>query len=289
MTKPSRLISLLFAATLYGLSSVAGATEPRQQTTPAKITFTAAGSGVNLGITKLLAQGFMASHPEIEITIPGSIGTKGAITAIADNAITFGLISRPLKENEASPDYSVVGYALTPIVIGTHPSVKDESISSEDLINIYKGTKTKWSDGKEIIVQSREASDSGFMVIGKIFPEFKTACEESRKAERWITYFTDQEANTALSRTEYAIGVTDLGMIATEKLGIKALKLNDIMPSVETARNGLYPLSRTLFLLYRTKNIPSEAATFIDYIFSQTGAEILKTHGYLPLERKTST
>ena len=63
----------------------------------------AAGSGVNLGITRLLAEAYTAHNPETLIDVPGSIGTRGAIKATAEGAIALGLISRPLKEQEKAP------------------------------------------------------------------------------------------------------------------------------------------------------------------------------------------
>lgn len=283
--KPKKILPALCAAALLcGLSLPVQAQE--QQKVQSLTTLTAAGSGVNLGITKILANAFMANYPGVEVVVPGSIGTKGAITAVKDNAITIGLISRALKESEQSPDYTVVAYARTPIVVGANSSVTDEGVSYDDLVAIYKGTKAQWADGKPIVVQTREAFDSGFMVLEKAVPGFKEACEESRKAERWATFFTDQDANQALSKTRNAIGVTDLGMIATEKLDVKVLKLNGVMPSVETLQNGQYPLDRTLYLLYREKTAPVQAKAFVDFIFSPVGVEILKANGYVPMERK---
>lgn len=283
MTKTINHLSLLVLAALVFISQAAHAEAiPQKQNT---VSMTAAGSGVNLGITSLLAKAFMAHHPNVEIKVPGSIGTKGAITAMKDNAITFGLISRPLKDNEQSPEIKALAYARTPIVIAVNPSVKDDNITSEELVAVYDGTKTKWADGNEIIVQSREAFDSGFSAIEKVVLGFKEACDESRKKERWATYFTDQDANQALANTPYAIGVTDVGMIATEKLGIKPLKLNQVEPNLENIRVGAYPLDRTLSLLYSPKNLPPEGQAFLDFIFSAEGKEILKSHGYLALDK----
>lgn len=80
-----------------------------------------AGSGVNLTITRLLVDAFIKEHPQIAIEIPGSIGTRGAIKAVADKAITLGLISRSLKEEEKLLGITAVPYAQVAIVIAAHP------------------------------------------------------------------------------------------------------------------------------------------------------------------------
>ncbi|MGB3223097.1 MAG: substrate-binding domain-containing protein [Desulforhopalus sp.] len=255
-----------------------------KQNHPKKLTI--AGSGVNLGITRLLAEGFVKNHPDIKIIIPGSIGTKGAIAAIVDGAINLGLVSQPLKEEEKAQGIVVLPYAQVAIVIGTHPTVPDQNMTSKDLVEIFKGTKTRWKNGREIIVQAREKSDSGFLVLQKNIPGFREVYLESLKDKRWTLYFTDQDANQALATTPYAFGVTDLGMIATEHLPIKILKLNGIEPSSKNVLNATYPLSRQLSFIYREENLPEEARKFLIFVFSDEGSNILKSNGYITVQQQ---
>jgi len=272
---------LVSLATTCSLNLVAWAQGSQQ---PAPLHFTAAGSGVNLGITRLLANAYMKDHPLITIEIPESIGTRGAIKATAEGAIAIGLISRSLKEEGKTLGLAAQPYARVPIVVGVHPSVIDEEITFQELVDIYKGTKTRWKDGNEIFVQAREQSDSGFLVLENKIPGFKEAYRESHEMKRWAVYFTDQDANRALSATLYAIGVSDLGMIATEKLNIKVLKINGCLPSPENLLSGQYPLGRDLSFLYREKDLPKEAKAFMDFVRSDEGGNILRSNGYLPVK-----
>ena len=281
MKTPKIIVSLLSAAAVWSSTLVVWPQTPQQQAGPAPLV--AAGSGVNLGITRILATAFMTAHPSVVIEVPGSVGTKGAIAAVADGAITLGLLSRPLKEEEKAPGLVARPYARTPMVVGVHPSVPDEEITSQELGDIYRGTKTHWKDGREIVVLTREPFDSGIQVIQKEIPGFKQAYEESHQANRWTVYFTDQDANQALSRTPFAIGFTDLGMIATEHLNIKALRLNGVAPSAETLNSDQYPLSRVLFFLYRDGTLPEGVKAFLDFVYSEGGSDILRSHGYLPV------
>jgi len=225
----------------------------------------------------------MNHHPRIIIEVPGSIGTKGAITAVADGAITFGLISRSLKADEKSPGLVARPYARVPIVVGAHPAVTDDEITFQELVDIYRGTKTRWKDGGEIIVQTREPLDSGFQVLENEIPGFKEAFAESYQAKRWAVYFTDQDANRALSTTRSAIGISDLGMIHAENLDIKVLRLNGIIPGPESILSGQYPLRRELSFIYRDETLLEEAKAFLDFVRSEEGANILKSNGYLPV------
>ncbi|MEM5788416.1 MAG: substrate-binding domain-containing protein, partial [Syntrophobacteraceae bacterium] len=274
------IVPLCFAVMMCFASNAWPQTPPKQSVQQPLI---AAGSGVNLGITRLLAKAYMADYPDAAIEIPGSIGSKGAIAAVADGSITFGLLSRPLKEKEQSSRLVALPYARVPMVVGAHPSVQDDGITFQELVDIYRGTKTCWKNGAEIVVQTREPFDSGFQVLEAKIPGFREAYAESRRARLWTIYFTDQDANRALSNTSHAIGVSDLGMIATEHLDIKVLKLNGIVPGPETLLSGKYTLSRDLFFLYREETLTKESEAFLDYVFSEKGEMILRSNGYLPL------
>jgi len=244
----------------------------------------AAGSGVNLAITRVLAEAFMKENPHITIDVPGSIGTKGAIKAAVDNAIAIGLISRPLNEYEKGLGLAVVPYARSAIVIGVHPNVEEEGISFDDLVLIFQGTKAKWGDGNEIVVISREQGDSGFQVIEKAVPGFREAYAESQQARRWAVYFTDQDANLALTSRPYSVGVSDFGMITTEKLNIKVLKVNGLLPTADNVLSGQYPLTRTLSFVHSKQNVSEAVKAFIEFVRSEAGAKVLKTNGYLPVD-----
>lgn len=115
-----------------------------------------AGSGGNLAIVGLLAEEFQKNHSQIAIDVPDSIGSSAGIKAAADQAISVGLTSRALKDKEKKLGLRVVPYARTALVIGVHPSVVDDGITSKELIQIYQGTKSRWQDDQEIIVLTRE-------------------------------------------------------------------------------------------------------------------------------------
>jgi phosphate transport system substrate-binding protein len=281
MRRKMRIGVVMAIAMIGSMNSLVWSTT--SQPVPEPVQLTAAGSGVNLGITRILAEAFMKSRPQVTISVPGSIGTKGAIKASADGAITLGLISRPLQKEELDLGLTAMRYGRVPIVVATHPGVKDEGVTFQELIEIYRGAKTRWKDGNAIIVQAREKSDSGFLVLQNRIPGFKEVYLESQQANRWVIYYTDQEANEAIAKTPHAISVSDLGMIKSERLNIKALKLNGVVPNPANVQNGSYPLDRELSFIYREKDLPKEARGFLDFVRSDKGQKILKTHGYLPL------
>jgi phosphate transport system substrate-binding protein len=241
-----------------------------------------AGSGANLAITQLLVEAYRRLHPEVTIDVPKSIGSGAGIQAAADGAITVGLISRPMKEGEKRLGLTVLPYARTVLIIGAHPTVPDDNLTFDDLINIYKGVKTRWSDGRDIIVLTRQPGDSFVEVLEREIPGFREAFAESHRAKRWTTLHTDQEMNQTLANTPHAIGFSSLGSIAAERIAIKPLGLSGVTPSDENALSGRYPLLLSVAFVFREDKLPPDARGFMDFVLSPQGGAILRANGYLP-------
>jgi phosphate transport system substrate-binding protein len=251
---------------------------------PKKMIF--AGAGTNLAITRILADAFMKKHPNIAIQIPESIGSAGGIKAVSEGAIAVGLSSRPFNEDEKKLGLELEPYARTIIIIGAHPDVPDDNITYEEFVQIYRGEKTKWKNGHDIIVLTRNENESTIDVMKQKIPGFREAFVESLKARRWIIAFTDQDMNKMLTTTPDSIGITDYGTITAEHLAIKMLKVNGYAPTPENTLKGRYALFKTLYFVFRSDEIQAEAKSFRDFIRSKEGRTILKANGYLLVEEK---
>lgn len=270
--------ALSVVGTLFVLFALAWAGESRS----GPLIF--AGSGPNLPIIRLLAEAFARVHPEIKISVPATIGSGGGIRAAAAGAIAVGLTSRPLKEQEQALGLTVLSYARTAVVLGTHPTVADDGISSEELVQIYKGARSRWRDGREIIVLTREPGDSLIEVLDREVPGFTEAYTESHRVKGWATLYTDVDMHRVLTRTPYALGLSNMGAITAERLPIKVLHFNAVQPTPENVRSGRYPLVMTLAFVFLKDKLTPEAKVFLDFVRSRDGQKILRANNYLPLE-----
>ena len=266
----------------FALMPMPASGQPAATPPPPSLVF--AGSGTNLPVVRLLAEAFSKHHPQIAIEVPASIGSSGGIRAAADGAIALGLISRPLKEKEKGLGLTVSNYARTPVLIAVHPGVAEENITYAELLEIYRGKKNRWRDGREIVVLTRESGDSSIEVLIEGVPGFRHAYEESQQAKRWSTLLKDLVMNETLARTPSAIGLSDLGAVTIERHAIKPLKVNGVAPTLENLRRGEYPLYKTMAFAYRQESLSAEARRFIDFVRSKEGAHILLANGYLPEE-----
>ena len=237
-----------------------------------------AGSGSNIPLTQKLLDGY-GKQSGVHINIPPSIGTAGAVKALQENQLDIGLISRELKENERQSGIKQKVYAKIGIVFGVNLQVPDTNIGPDDLVKIYEGEKTTWSNGKNIIVQAREKGDSSNMVLEKKVPGFKEVLDEALTHKRWEIYYTDQEANDAIQTTLNSIGLTDT--VATKMNSqIKPLTYNGVEASTDNIRNKSYPFSKDLYFAYK-EPLSEQAKKFLDYVYSSEGQEIIENHGGL--------
>lgn len=271
-----RLVSALaLCVVVAGLPNGASAAAPARQ-------LVVAGSGSNIAIARVLGRAFERLHPDVKIEVPASIGSTGAIRAVADGAIGVGMIARPLAPKEQQLGLTVVPYARTAVVIGAHPSVPDDDITFDDLVKIYHGTRNRWRDGREIIVLTRQADDAFIVEFSAKVPGFKEAYAESQRAKRWVTLFTDRDANETLVKTPGGIGFSEMGTIALERLAIKALRVNGVAPTVENLAAGRYALSFALRYVLSPVRASADASAFVEFVRSAAGAKIIRASGLAP-------
>jgi phosphate transport system substrate-binding protein len=268
----SLIIAALFAvATLPGFAQ-----------SPSK-TFTIAGSGSNIALTQELLDAY-AEKTGARVLIPPSIGTLGAIKALQANALNLGLASRPLKAEEKASGLKELPYARLGIILAVHSSVPERDITGEDLVAIYKGTKNRWSSGKMIIVLAREAGDSSNLVLEKFVPGFKEALAEALAKKRWDVFYTDQEEFDATRATMNSLGLVDTSAILSLSPQVAALSFNGIKPELSEVESGKYPLWKDLSFIFK-EPLPAVARGFVEFVESEAGGAVLRSHGALPVPK----
>lgn len=279
MVRTRLLKRLAFSLPLLVLLAIP---EPGGAAPPVRTSLIFAGSGTTLPLVRLLAREFQKKHPDVDIQVPASIGSTSGIRAAADGAIAIGLISRPLKESEQRLGLETVPFARTPVVIGVHPGVAEENVTTTELLDIYRGRKAVWQSGREIVVLTREPGDSTIEALEQSVPGFREAYAESQQAKRWTTLLKDLEMNIALAKTPQAIGFSDLGAIAIERHRIKPLRLNGVAPTLANLQQGKYRLAKPLVFVFRRGKLPPAAREFIAFVRSPAGAKLMRANGYLP-------
>ena len=241
-------------------------------------TLTVAGSTTVLPIVQQAAEAYMDAHPNIDIQVSGG-GSGVGVQSAGGGTVDIGMASRDMKDEERNdyPELQEITIAKDGIALIVHPTNSVDSLSLEEIMAIYRGDITNWSDvggeDAEIVVVGRDSA-SGTREY------FWT--DVMKKAD-FIPVMLEKNSNGAIkqtvSQTPGAIGYVGLGYLDS---AVKALRVEGVEPTIANVLNGSYPISRSLFLLIRGQP-EGLVKAFIDFILSPEGQAIVEEEGFVPL------
>jgi phosphate transport system substrate-binding protein len=245
---------------------------------------TVSGSTTVLPIAALAAEKFMDLYPEIDVQVSGG-GSGVGVQAAGEGTVMIGMSSRDVKaaEKEMFPDLVEYAIAMDGIAIITHPSNPIESLTLDQIKEIYEGKITNWSEvggeSGEIVLVGRDSA-SGTREF------FYT---DVMKSEDFAPSQLEKGSNGALKQTieqtPTAIGYVSIGYL-DDTIHTVALDIDGeiVLPTVETIKAGEYPISRPLYLL--TSGEPTgPTADFISFLIdTPDGKEIISEEGFLPFD-----
>lgn len=241
------------------------------------------GSTTVLPIAQAAAEAFMKKHPDVNVSLSGG-GSGDGIKALIDKSTDIANSSRDMKPEEiklahqkgVNPlSHRVAVDAIVPIV---HPSNPVRDLTTEQLSLIYQGKITNWKEvggkDKKIVVISRDTSSGTYEVWEqKVLHKAKVTPRAQLQASNGAIV-------QAISKNRYAIGYIGIGYLNRT---VKALKVNSIQASAETALSKTYPIARPLYMF--TDGQPQgPAADFIKFLLSRAGQKIVKKEGFVPLK-----
>jgi phosphate transport system substrate-binding protein len=242
------------------------------------------GSTTVLPIAQKAAEDFMKKNPEINVSVSGG-GSGEGIKAILDGTTDIASSSREIKDSETalakekSLDVVFSKIAMDCVVPVVHPENPLKNITTAQLKDIYTGKITNWKDvggaDKPVVVISRDTSSGTYEVWNekvlnkeKVTPAAQLAASSGAIAQ-------------AVSKNKYAIGYIGIGYLNKD---LKAVSMEGIEASAETALSGKFPVSRALYMV--TKGQPAgDSKLFIDYVLSAEGQKIVKEEGFVPLAK----
>jgi phosphate transport system substrate-binding protein len=233
------------------------------------------GSTTVQPLAEALANAFQQKHPDIGITVAGG-GTTAGIKGANEGTFDIGAASRELKSSEPA----LITHLLAKDGIGiiASPGNPVTGLTKAEVVGIFNGTITNWKDvggpNHTIDVFVRE-SGSGT----------RTAFQELVMGSENITSSALQQTSSggirqAVAGDPNAIGFESLAYLDSS---IKALDIDGVPATQETAKDGTYPIVRPLYFL--TKEQPTGLVKdFIDFCQSAEGQQIVEDNGYIAVK-----
>jgi phosphate transport system substrate-binding protein len=273
-------------------SSTAGSTTGSAAPAPAadKTSITLKGSDTMVILGQRWAEQYMKLNPGTTVQVTGG-GSGTGIAALINGTTDICEASRPMKDKEKEETQAKrsapaveTKVALDALAVYVNEKSPVTEISIPALKKIYLGETTSWKDvggpAHAIILYGRE-NNSG------TYGYFKEHVLENKDfAASTQTLAGTSAVVNAVKGDIYGIGYGGIAYLE----GIRALKVKKddatpaVAPSLETAQNGTYPISR--FLYFYTAGTPAGTVKkFIDWTTGADGQKVIGDVGYYPLPK----
>ncbi|HNX96093.1 MAG TPA: PstS family phosphate ABC transporter substrate-binding protein [Candidatus Aminicenantes bacterium] len=235
-------------------------------------------------IAKAFAEYFMKVNPEVSITVSESGSGNGA-KSLVNKSCQVATMSRAMKQGEYEaavhseilPISHVV--ALDGLAMIVHPANPVKNLTTDQVKAIYLGRIKNWNQvggpNTPIVIISRD-TNSG------TYETFETRIMKGEKIAKNCEYVGSNGAiRQRVQSTRAAVGYVGIGFLDNT---VKALSVNGVLPSLDTVKDGSYPIARPLYMY--TNDYPKMGSALYRYVtlyLSKKGQQMIEEIGFIPV------
>ncbi|MBE2221872.1 MAG: phosphate ABC transporter substrate-binding protein [Anaerolineae bacterium] len=253
------------------------------------------GSDTLVNVALSWAETYREIDPTVTIAVTGG-GSGTGIASLINGTVDIANASRAMKEKEYEDAQAngieavehVVAIDALAVIVNLENPVSELTI--DQLADMYTGRITNWKDvggnDEPIVLLSRE-TNSGTHVY--FLEEVVRKGEDDNTdifAPQTLLMPSSVGITSELRRNPKAIGYDGLGYVDQEHEKVIAVAVDAdspfVMPTVETASTGEYPLARNLFM-YTAGEPTGVIAEYLDWILGPGGQQIVANLGFVPL------
>lgn len=262
---------------------------------------TVKGSDTMVNLSQKWAETYMKLHPEVAIQVTGG-GSGTGVAALLNKTTDLANSSRELKAVELEDAKSkgvtpfVYKVALDGIAVIVHPESNVDSLTIEQVRDIFSGKFTNWKEvggaNLPITLYGRENSSGTYEffkehVLGKVDGKQVDYSPSTQVLQGTAAL------GEAVARDNKGIGYGGVGYFA-ERTDVKILYIKKdkdspgILPSenkkvnYEAIWSGDYSISRYLYC-FTNGEATGKVKDFMDFIISPEGQKVVETMEYIPL------
>jgi phosphate transport system substrate-binding protein len=247
---------------------------------------------VNLPVAE--AAEVLRAEKGMEIQVDTQGGSAGGISMLGDGQVHIGMTSKHISDDDKKRYQNVnfvethIGEDAVAVVVSKdvwEGGVK--SLTKKQLADIYESKVTNWKDfggpDRRIAFFNKEPGRGTW----EVFVHFVYGSAKKAPPVSFPEVGGNEETRNKVAGTRGAM--SQLSSSWADGVNVFALAIKndageEILPTSGSIATRKYPLSRPLFLL--TNGAPSgEAKTFIDFVLSPRGQELVRKHGYLSLDQ----
>ncbi len=243
------------------------------------------GSSTVAPLAGEMAKRFETLHPKVRIDVQTGGSTRGVNDA-REGLADVGMVSRSLSTTEQDLTGHTIALDGVGVMLNSANSVK--SLSKEQLIKIYTGVITNWSevggsDGKITVVnkaEGRSTLELFFAYTGLKAPQIKAH----------IIIGDNEQGIKTVAGNPRAIGYVSIGsaeFAESQRVKVKLLAAEQVGATTANVANRSYPLARPLLLVTKKQASPL-AQAFIEFATSESVHDIVKSQFFVPVSTTTA-
>ncbi len=254
------------------------------------------GSDTMVNLGQAWAEEYMKQHPDTSIAVTGG-GSGTGISALVNNTCDIAEVSREMKESEIklveSKGFTPIKFivALDGLAVVVNPANKISELTIDQLADIYTGKIKNWKElgGRDakIVLLSREVNSGTHVYFKEQVLRHGDPDNKEEFTPEALLLSSSQAIADEVSQNIDAIGYYGMGYITAKEKALKIAKDKNspaISPTMDNVISSAYPISRPL-LIY-TKGEPiGLVKSFIDYVLSPAGQEIVKKIDFVPVSK----
>lgn len=253
------------------------------------------GSDTLVNVAQSWAEAYGQVRPEVAVAVTGG-GSGTGFSALINGTVDIANASRSIREIEVEearahgvePVEFTVGYDALAVYL--HPDNPVSEFTFEQLSSIYGegGPFDSWSDlgvsvpgcpSDEIVRVSRQNNSGTYAyfretILGEL--EYKLGSRDMHGSKDVVDLVESTPCAIGYSGLAYATEHVKMPCVSTEE-GAPC-----VAPSMETAADRSYPISRPLFM-YTAGEPEGAVKEYMDWILSDEGQCILGEKGYAPV------
>lgn len=253
------------------------------------------GSDTLVNVAQAWAEEYQAVDPSVVVAVSGG-GSGTGIAALINGTVDIANASRAMKGREIElaketghePVQHIVGYDALAVYLHADNPVNTLTISQLAKIYGEGGSATRWTD---IGVEVPGCQDQIMVVVSRqnnsgTYAYFRAAILGKSTEYRLGTrdMHGSKDVVDLVEKTPCAIGYSGLAY-ATDHVKFACVAESDdgscVLPSVATASEGSYPISRPLFM-YTSGQPAGKIKIYLEWILSDDGQCIILNKGYAP-------
>jgi phosphate transport system substrate-binding protein len=252
------------------------------------------GSDTMVNLALAWAETYNQVNPSAQVSVTGG-GSGTGIAALINQTVDMANASREIKPEEISQaeasgvrpvEHVVAGDAIAVVV---HPSNPVSRLTIPQLSDIFSGKITNWravgGEDRPIVILSRESNSGTHVFFLEEVVRQGDGDDTTLFSPNTLLMPSSEGITTEIRQNPNAIGYDGLGYVTSDQKVLSVAPAEGkpyVLPSVETVKDGTYPIARALYI-YTSGEPQGAIADYLEWIVGPAGQAIVLGQGFVPL------